>query len=109
GDGPSVGEYRIDPRPSGPRETLPCPFGVSGARGLDDARRLQYRRLPDPDPRDEGTLAGDAGSAWAKGHAQGVADPGPHLQGGIGTRGLEAGHHRALRNAQGVSDLPLVG
>ena len=34
----------------------------------------------------------DARRARAEEHAEGVADPGPHLQGRIGARGLEAGH-----------------
>ena len=62
-----------------------------------------------PGQGDEGTVAADAGDAPAKEHAEGLAAPHPHLQGGIGARSLEAGYQRTLRAAQGLSDLPLVG
>ena len=44
-----------------------------------------------------------------KGHGSAVADPGPAVQAGSRTRGLEAGSLRPLRAAEDLSDLPLVG
>src|SRR5262249_46996042 len=42
-------------------------------------------------------------------YAQGVADPCSSVQGGIGARSLETGHHRALSAGESLSDLSLVG
>src|SRR6185437_8312126 len=66
------------------------------------------RRLRATHQGDESAIAAYAGAARPEADAEGIADPGPHLQGRIRARSLEAGYHRPLRVAQSLSDLPLV-
>ena len=49
------------------------------------------------------------GRAQGQEDGEGLSDPRAHLQGGIRTRGLEAGRQRALRAVSLLSDLPLFG
>src|SRR4029077_11379005 len=115
GDGPSVGEFRFDsqlsrPRAWAQRNEFARGRDIGGARLRLCARRLLWRRrLSAAREGGAGTVARDAGGVAREKYAERVADPCPRVQGGIRTRGLETGHHRALSAAESLSDLPLVG
>ena len=103
--GRRLGEFAFEPKPARPHA-----FGLRRDLRGSPAVRLQHRRRP-ADEREGGPAASGKSRCGdrVQEHGQGISDPDPRVQGRVRTRGLEAGSHRALRAAEELSDLPLVG
>src|SRR5207245_7631446 len=92
------------------RHGRPCACADGGfCRGIDAGHVPWRRQQSVADQGNKGVAARAARAAPTKEDAETFADPSAHLQGGGGTRSLEAGHQRPFRTPQDLSDLSMVG
>jgi hypothetical protein len=99
------GGYSIDPRHGCPRASANGGF----CRRIDAGPVSWRRRQSIADQGNNGAVARAALVVATKENAETFTDPCAHFQGRIGTRSLEAGHHRPFPDPQDLPDLSLVG